>query len=348
MLSSVLRKIVTRGCEFSGKGDFAQNCVFKVKNGIFELRASNGMTGICINTILSVDMKDMECAVNIFALEAALKVFDSNANIEIKINKNKLSMENEEDKAAIPIMDVDTVFYIPKPQNWIPVPPNFEEKLITIRGMHFKTVKGMDKDFEDLIVIKGNDICQLSRSVSIFETTETDINIAVELKLLQKVTSNIDAYCVDNRRLYFKNDEEWVMISTSSKTIPKFEMLFSEVQKTNNSVISISSDEFLGFCEKLITLKKAEELSVLNPNHYVRLEFKKDLLIGITEVGSTQIKVDNSDLIFNCAVVADFFKASSSKLFLKNDILKLCAGKDMRLLQAVNDSTKIMGVLCRV
>lgn len=348
MQCSILKKIITRACEFSRKDDFAQNCVFKVKAGSLEVRASNGTTGISITTIIGVDIKDLECAVNIFALDAVLKVFDNESDVEIKIVKNKLVIEDEEDKSAIPIMDVDTVFYIPKPQTWIAAPPDFAEKLTTIRGMHFKTIKGMEKDNEDLIIIKGNDICQLARSVYVFETTETNVTVSIDAKLLQKIPNDIEAYCVENNRIYFKNANEWCMIAASSRTIPKYDVLFTEVQKLNLSVIRISSDSFLAFCEKLITLKRAEELSVLQANHSIRLEFKEGQIRGITEVGSTQIQVEGLDQTFNCAVVTDFIKAASHKQFLKEDELELHIGKDMRLLLAVNGTTRIMGVLCRV
>ena len=348
MQCNILKKIITRACEFSRKDDFAQNCVFKVKAGSLEVRASNGTTGISITTIIGVDIKDLECAVNIFALDAVLKVFDNESDVEIKIVKNKLVIEDEEDKSAIPIMDVDTVFYIPKPQTWIAAPPDFAEKLTTIRGMHFKTIKGMEKDNEDLVIIKGNDICQLARSVYVFESTETNVTVSIDAKLLQKIPNDIEAYCVENNRIYFKNANEWCMIAASSRTIPKYDVLFTEVQKLNLSVIRISSDSFLAFCEKLITLKRAEELSVLQANHSIRLEFKENTLRGITEVGSTQIQIEGLDQTFNCAVVTDFIKAASHKQFLKEDELELHIGKDMRLLLAVNGTTRIMGVLCRV
>lgn len=348
MQCSILKRIITRACEFSGKGDFAQNCVFKVKAGTLEIRASNGTTGISISENIGVDIKDLECAVNIYALEAVLKAFDSNCNLDIKINKNKLIIEDEDDKAAIPIMDVDTVFYIPKPQNWIAAPPDFAEKLATVRGMHFKTMKGMERDAEDLIIIRGKDICQLARSVYVFETTDTNVNVSVDAKMLQKLSNDIEAYCVENNRVYFKNSEEWCMIAASSKPVPKYEVLFTEVQKLNNSVIRLDSDAFLAFCEKLITLKRAEELSVLTPNHSVKIEISEGVLRGITEVGSTQIKINYSEEPFSFHVVTDFIKASSHKQFLKEDELELHTGKDMRLLMAVNGTTKIMGVLCRV
>ena len=347
MQCNILKRMVSRACEFSGKGDFAQNCVFKVKGGTLEIRACNGESGISISTVLGVDMKDMVCAINIYALESILKTFDSDSDIEIKIKKDRLTFISDDDKGHLPVMDEDTVFYVPKPQNWIAAPEDFAEKLITIRGMHFKTIKGMDKDNEDLIIIRGQDICQLSRSVYVFEVTDTKINISVEAKLLQKISPDIEAYCVENNRLYFKNADEWCMITASSKTIPKYEVLFTEVQKLNNSVISINSDSFLAFCEKLIALKKAEEYSLLQANHSVRLEFKEGILYGMTAVGGTQIKIDNTELNFNCNVVADFFKAASHRQFLKEDEVLLHVGSGMRLLMAVNGTTKIMGVLCR-
>ena len=348
MQCSILKKIVSRACDFSGKSDFAQNCVFRVKNETLEVRASNGMTGISIVNNTDVDIQDLECGVNIFALEAILKVFDNNSNLKIKIVRNKLTFKDDIDDGAIPIMDVDTVFYIPKPQNWIKAPPEFAEKLATIRGMHFKTIKGMEKDNEDLIIIKGKDICQLSRSVYAFESTQTEVNVAVEARYLQKISNDIEEYCVENNRIYFKNAEEWCMVAASSKAVPKYEVLFTEVQKLNNSVIRISSDSFLAFCEKLITMKRAEELSVLAPNHSIRLEFKEGILHGITEVGSTQIKVDNLDQNFKFAIVADFIKAASHRQFLKEDYIDFYIGKEMKLLMATCGTTKIMGVLCRV
>jgi len=348
MQCSILRKLVIRCCEFAGKSDFAQNCVFQVKKGTLEIRANNGTTGICINTVIGVDMKDLECAVNIYALEAVLKAFDSDADITIKIVGNKIKFESENDKGQLEIMDVDTVFYTPKPKNWKPAPPNFAEKLLTVNGMHFKTLKGMTKDYEDLIIIRGKDICQISRSVMVFESTETDVNISVEVKFLQKVSNDIDEYCVENNRLYFKNVNEWCMIAASSKAIPKYEMLFTEVQNANNSVISIDSDMFLAFCEKLITLKRAEELQDPNTNHSIQLEFDKGVLRGLTKVGSTQISIENNDFIFNFAIVADFIKAASHKQFLKEDTIELHVGKNMRLMMAANGTTRMLGVLCRV
>lgn len=349
MECSLLRDVVNRACEFSSKEDFAQNCVFKVKAGVLELRASNGTTGICISTLIGVDIKDLSCAVNVFALQAILKAFESDSDLKIKISKGKLLVQDEEDNhAGIPTMDEDTVFYVPKPQTWIAAPPDFAEKLTTVRGMHFKTIRGMEKDNDDLIIIKGNDICQLARSVYVFENTDTKVSVAVEAKYLQKISNDIEEYCVENNRLYLKNSEEWCMISASSKTIPKYEVLFTEVQKLGKSVISIDSDLFLGFCEKLITLKKAEEYSVLQANHSVSLEFSKGVLKGTTEVGSTQIPIIFEDTDFNCRVVTDFIKAASHKQFLKEDTIELHTGKDMRLLMATCGSTKIMGVLCRV
>ena len=120
------------------------------------------------------------------------------------------------------------------------------------------------------------------------------------------------------------------------------------MQKLNNSVIRINSDSFLAFCEKLITMKRAEDLSVLQPTHSIELEFKEGTLYGITKNGSTQIPIEDKELNFKCAVVTDFFKAASHKQFLKEDEIYLHTGKDMRLLMAVCGTTKIMGVLCRV
>lgn len=349
MQCDLLRSIVNRACEFSRRDDFAQNCIFKVKSGVLEVRASDGITGICITTIIGVDIKDLSCAVNAFALQAILKAFDTSADLTIKIVKNKLMIKDEENnEAGIPVMDEDTVFYIPKPQNWTKAPDGFADKINTIRGMHFRPVKGMDKDNDDMIIIKDNDISQLSRSVYVFESTDTNVTVCVEAKLLQKISNDIEEYCVENNRLYLKNSDEWCMISASSKPIPKYEILFTEVQKLNNSVIRIDSDVFLGFCEKLITLKKAEEYSVLNANHSVRLEITKGVLKGITEVGNTQIQISNTDLNYNCAVVTDFIKAITNKQFAKEDLIELHIGKDMRLLLAVCGTTRIMGVLCRV
>ena len=349
MQCSLLRDVINRACEFSRRDDFAQNCIFKVKSGILEVRASDGITGICISTLIGVDIKDLSCAVNVFALQAILKAFDTDVDLTVKINKNKLVIKDEENnEAGIPVMDEDTVFYIPKPQNWLKAPDEFADKINTIRGMHFKPIKGMDKDNDDVIIIRNNDICQLSRSVYVFESTNTNVTVCVESKLLQKISSDIEEYCVENNRLYLKNSNEWCMISASNKPIPKYEILFAEVQKTDNFVISIDSDAFLGFCEKVLTLKKAEEYSVLNANHSIRLEFKNGVLKGITEVGNTQIKIDNLNIDHSCAVVTDFIKAVTNKQFAKEDLIEIHTGKDMRLLLAVCGTTKVMGVLCRV
>lgn len=349
MQCSLLKTIVSRAAEFSGKADFAQNCVFRVRNNTLELRASNGMTGICIISNLDVDIKDLSCAVNVYALEHALKSFDSDADLKITINKAKLTFkaDNSNDHAELPMMDEDTVFYIPKPLNWLPTPPNFAEKLATIKGMHFKLLQGMDKDGDDLIIINGTDICQLSRSVYVFETTQTDVKISVELKLLQRISDNIDEYCVENNRLYLKNADEWCMVSASSKTIPKYNVIFTELQKTNTSVIRLNSDLFYNFCDKLLNLKKAEEYSNLGNNHSVCLEFKEGVMRGLTEVGSTQITIENKDQNFICLIVSDFIKATSHRLFLKEDDLELHIGKDMRLMMATCGTTKVMGTICR-
>ena len=307
------------------------------------------MTGICITSIIGVDIKDLSCAVNIFALEAALKSFDSDADVKITINKARLTFktDNDSDNAALPMMDEDTVFYIPKPQNWLPAPPKFADKLATIKGMHFKLLKGMDKDNEDLIIINESDICQLSRSVYVFETTQTNVKISVEVKLLQKISDDIDEYCVENNRLYLKNSDEWCMVSASSKTIPKYGVIFTELQKTNTSVIRIDSNLFLTFCDKLLNLKKAEEYANLGSNHSVRLEFKEGVLRGVTEVGSTQIQIENKDQNFICLVVTDFIKAASHRQFLKENEIELHIGKDMRLMMAICGTTKVMGTICR-
>jgi hypothetical protein len=349
MQCSLLRDVINRACEFSRRDDFAQNCIFKVKSGILEVRASDGITGIYISTLVGVDIKDLSCAVNVFALQAILKAFETSADLTIKIIKNKLVIKDDEDnEAGIPVMDEDTVFYIPKPQNWLKAPDEFADKINTVKGMHFKPIKGMDNKDDDVIIIRNNDICQLARSVYVFESTETNVTVCVEAKLLQKISNDIEEYCVENNRLYLKNSNEWCMISASSKPIPKYEILFAEVQKTDNCVISIDSDVFLGFCEKLLTLKKAEEYSVLNATHSVQLEFKKGVLRGITEVGNTQIKIDNLEIDHNCAVVTDFIKAITNKQFAKEDLIEIHTGKDMRLLLAICGTTKIMGVLCRV
>lgn len=349
MQCDTLKRMITRACEFSGKNDFGQNCVFRVKNGTLEIRASDGMTGISISEHVGVDMKDMECAVNIYALESSIKIFDSDSDIIVNMTKSKLTFDNDEDKVALPIMDVDTVFYVPKPLNWIIAPHDFATKLAMIRGMHFTTLKGMDKDIEDLVIIKKDDICQFSRSVYVFEKTDTNITVSVEAKMLQKISKTIDEYCLENNRLYLKSGNEWCMLAASSRPIPKYEILFTEVQKTNNSVIRINSNSFLTFCDKLLKLKKAEEYSTIQPNHSIKLEFLKGQIKGITETGSTLLKLeDNSNECFTCAIVTDFFKAASYSSFLLEDETQLHIGKDMRLIKAVNGTAIIMGVLCRV
>ena len=343
----LLKNVISRACDFSRREDIAQNCIFKAKSNRLEIRTSNGVTGICINPDFDIALPDMECALNVYALDEALKIFDQSSNLKIYLKNNKLIISDDSNKIRINTMDIDTVFYTPKPQNWIKAPSDFGDKINTIRSISIRNMKGIEKDSEDTIIIKNNNICQISRSVYLFEKTDTNINISVLLKYLKKLPDIIESYCVENNRIYFKGIDEWCMFALDSRTVPKYEMLFTEVQKTNNYVIRVNREDFLVFCEKLLSLKKVEELSILNSNQYrVCLEFSNNKITGKTEVGDVEINVE-SNAEFICYVVTDFIKAISHKVFAKNEEVELHIGKGMSLFLAVCGTTNIIGAICR-
>lgn len=350
MRQSELRSLIAKCAPFVGQlTDITSTVKIKQEEKSISFSTCDGSAAITVSQRLVIpNESSFECCVKYDALKELVGAFNIYDDVRFEVSDADLLIFSDDSNFKIPFIEASHFFFIEPPTIWEILSKEIKDGFVCIDKMPDTKMN----EHSTGVIIKNKLLTYLLGSVMFFKKVpdEFDEEFFIAHKDFKRRISDIEEYAFADNRLYFRNINEWCMLPLKTNKIPRIEMVFAEMQKNVDSVISVEKITFSSICETARGMvNAATSMFPLDPTiNSIKVKAIKsgDILVS-GKVGNRSIKVKSVSEDIELNVLNTFFDIAKNNHFLDStDVIELHGGKS--LIYAENQKHEIMvGSLCR-